>query len=140
MKIYKTDDKIAIAAKKAAMICMYAVRNPLHVFFEDHNYHNDPMDFERECNEMFREKNGEALYQFIRAFLDEFDALNKEERRAAYRLYHKKVDYLASKWRRKIRENSCPVKPGYGCCYRHYLDTDGHIYVETDLGVKLRQF
>lgn len=142
MKIYKTDTPVTVAAKKAAMICQYSIHNPLHVFFEDHNYHSNPMDFERKCNERYREKNGDRMYQFIKEFLDEFDALSKEERREAYRLYRKKSDYLANKWRKKIAENSKPQEPGsiLGIAYRHYLGADGHIYVKTFLGVELMQF
>ena len=141
MKIYKTDDQITALAKKAAMICNYTIHNPFHVSFEDRNFGKDwDLNFERSCNEKYREKNGDRMYQFIREFIDDLGALNGDDRMAVYRLARKKRDYLAKKWDRKIKDNSRPVKPGFGCCYRHYLDPDGHIYVETDLNVKLKQF
>lgn len=141
MKIYKTDDPITALAKKGAMICHYAIHNPFHVSFEDGNFGKDwDLNFERKYNEKYHEKNGDRLYEFIREFIDDLDALNGDDRMAVYRLSRKKGDYLRKKWDRKIRENSRLVRPGFGCCYRHYLDSDGRIYVETDLGVKLLQF
>lgn len=141
MKIYKTDDPITALAKRGAMICNYAICNPFHVSFEDRNFSKDwNLNFERKYNERYREKNGDLMFQFIREFIDELDALSRDDRMAVYRLTRKKWDYLAQKWDRKIKANSRPVQRGFGCCYHHYLDSDGHIYVETDLGVKLRQF
>lgn len=142
MKIFKTDDKITVLAKQAAMICEYAIHSPLHVTFEDGNYNYDtPMDFERRYNEKYREVNGELMYQFVQQFLDEFDKLDKEERKACYRLFRKKWDYLGNKWLLKIRKNSKPYDhKTEGLAWKHYLAEDGHIYVETFLGVKLKQF
>ena len=141
MKIYKTDSRITALAKKGAMVCQYAIHNPLHVSFEDGNFsRNWDLNFERKSNEKYRAKNGDRLYQFIREFIDDLDALSGDDRMIVYRLTRKKLDYLARKWERKIKDNSRPVKPGDGYWYRHYLDRDGHIYVETDLGIKLLQF
>ncbi len=141
MKIYKTDDPITTLAKKGAMICQYAIHNPFHVSFEDRNFGKDwDLNFEREANEKYRAENGERLYQFIREFIDALDTLNGDDRMAVYRGSRKKWDYLAGKWRRKILKNSHPVRPGGGYAYRQYLDPDGHIYVETDLGIKLLMF
>lgn len=142
MKIYKTDDQITALAKKGAMICQYSIHNPFHVSFEDGNFHKDwDLGFERKCNEKYREKNGERMYLFIRDFIDGLEALNGEDRVTVYRLTRKKWDYLARKWERKILANSKPIDRRWqGYAYKHYLDTDGHIYVETDLRVKLLQF
>lgn len=141
MKIYKTDDPVTALAKRGTMICHYAIHNPFHVSFEDCNFGRDwDLNFERKCNEKYRAKNGDRLYQFIREFIDDLDALNGDDRMAVYRLTRKKQDYLAKKWKRKIRDNSRPIQQSCGYAYRHYLDLDGHIYVETDLGVKLLQF
>lgn len=141
MKIYKTDDPITALAKRGAMICNYSIHNPFHVSFEDGNFYRDwDLSFERKYNEKYREKNGDRLYEFIQEFIDDLNALNSDDRMAVYRGTRKKWDYLAKKWERKIKANSEPVAPGMGYWYRHYLDQDGHIYVETNLGVKLLQF
>lgn len=142
MRIFKTDDKITVAAKKAAMICEYAIRNPLHATFEDGNYNYDtPMDHERKWNEKHREKNGERMYQFIEQFLNEFDELTREERKEAYRLFRKKWAYLDQRWMKKIRENSKrPALGEGGMIWHHYLAADGHICVKTDLGIEFVQF
>lgn len=142
MRIYETDNQITVLAKKGAMICQYAIANPFHVSFEDRNFHKDwDLNFEREANERYREENGERMYQFIRDFIDGLEVLSGEDRVTVYRLARKKWGYLARKWEWKILANSKPIDrrwQGYG--YMHYLDEDGHIYVETDLRVKLLQF
>lgn len=130
MKIFKNDTPVIVAAKKAAMICQYSIHNPLHVFFEDYNFHYNPMDFERECNEEYKTENGELMYEFIKQFLDEFDRLSKTERRQAFCLYRKKGFYLYKKWRKKL--NHSPW-------FKHYLAEDGHIYFETN-EVRVRAF
>lgn len=141
MKIYKTDDSVTALAKRGAMICQYAIHNPFHVSFEDHNFSkNWDLNFERWANEKYRVENGELLYQFIQEFIDDLEALDGDSRMIVYRLIQKKLNYLGRKWERKILDNSRPVQPGSGYWYRHYLDHDGHIYVETDLGIKLLQF
>lgn len=140
MRFTKNDTPVTIAAKKAAMICTYAIKNPLHVFFEDGNYHRNPMTFERECNEEFRQENGEKMALFIAQFLDEFDALDSQQRREAYVLFSQKWRYLQNRWSKKIAENSKPREKGRGCCYRHYLSDAGSICVKTDLDVELIQF
>ena len=140
MRIYKTDNNVTIAAKKAAMICNYAIHNPLHVFFEDRNFHLNPVDFEKNINEKFRKENGERMYQFVKDFLDEFEFLNAQERRAAYRLYFSKGDYLGKKWHEKILVSSNPIPPGGGLSYKRYLKEDGHIYIKTDKDIELLQF
>ena len=98
------------------------------------------MDFERECNEMFKSENGQHMFEFIETFLDEWDELTPAEKREAYRLFFKKWRYLQRRWRNKLLANSKPRPKGSGCCYRHYLGEDGHIYVKTDLGIELFQF
>ncbi len=130
MKIFKNDTPVIVAAKKAAMICQYSIHNPLHVFFEDYNFHYNPMDFERECNEKYKAENGELMYEYIKKFLDEFDRLNETERRQAFCWYRKKSFYLYKKWRKKLN---------YSPWYRHYLENDGHIYFETN-EVRFRVF
>lgn len=140
MKILKNDNKVTALAKKAAMVCQYAIHNPLHVFFEDGNFHTGKLELERKWNEEFKDKNGQALYEFINIFCDEWDALNKEEKREAFRLFYKKWDYLSRKWRNKILTNSNPVPKGSGFCYTRYLGEDGHIYVKTDKNIHLMQF
>ena len=140
MKILKSDNNVTALAKKAAMICEYSISNPLHVFFEDCNFHAKPMNFERECNEMFKSENGQHMFDFIKTFLDEWDELTPTEKREAYRLFYKKWRYLQRRWRNKILENSTPKPKGSGFCYKHYLGEDGHIYVKTDKQIELLQF
>ena len=105
MRIYKSDPPEVVCAKKAAMICEYAIHNPLHVFFEDGNVHRGPMNFERNCNDEYRHENGKLMYEFIRQFLNEFEELPPERRWPVYRLVRKKWEYIARNWRKKIRMN-----------------------------------
>lgn len=140
MRILKNDDQLTICAKKAAMICQYAIKNPLHVFFEDYNFHTDPMDFERICNDAGKYENGPIMHEFIDKFLTEWDELGPNEKRQAFRLYIKKSRYLSRRWEKKILENSNPKPQGSGFCYRRYLSEDGHIYVKTDKEIELLQF
>lgn len=141
MRISQNDELEVKLAKKAAMICHYAIRNPLHVFFEDGNVHRGSMSFERECNDMFRKENGKLMYEFIREFLNEFEELPTNRRWPVYFLYRKKAEYLHRKWRRKIvSQSSHPENINGGFIYKHYLGEDGHIYVKTDIGVVLRWF
>lgn len=140
MRIFKTDTPEEKCAKKAAMICQYAIKNPLHVFFEDGNVHRGPMNFERGCNEDYRAANGNFMYEFVREFLDEFEALPTDRRWPVYRLYRKKAEYLARKWRKKIRANSTNSNGVGSMWYRHTLGDDGHIYVTTDIGIQLLEF
>ncbi len=141
MKIFATDSLEVKCAKKAAMICCYAIKNPLHVFFEDGNVHRGSMQFEYDCNDQDRKENGEFMYEFIREFLNEFEELPSDRRWPVYRIYRRKAEYLNREWRKKIVQNSSDptnTKGGFG--YKHYLGEDGHIYVKTDVGVELRQF
>ena len=140
MKIFKSDPPEVVCAKKAAMICQYSIKNPLHVFFEDGNVHRDSMNFERGCNEDYRAANGDYMYEFVRVFLDEFEALPVDRRWPVYRLYRKKAEYLDRKWRKRIRVNSSEPNSVGSMWYRHTLGDDGHIYVTTDIGVHLMQF
>lgn len=140
IRITKNDTPVTISAKKAAIICTYAIRNPLHVFFEDGNFHTGPMGFEREWNEEFREENGERMYELIAQFLDEFEELNEEERRESFRLFRRKWDYQEDKRHKKILENSEPRPKGSGLGYRVYLKEDGHIYAKTDLNIEVLLF
>ncbi len=142
MKIYKTDDIITSLGKRGAMICHYSIHNPFHVSFEDGNFNRDwDLGFERKWNEQLREKNGERMYQFISTFIDELESLNRDERVSVYKLVRKKWNYLDRKWMQKICKNSKPRDRNIcGIAYKHYLAEDGHIYVETDLGIKLLQF
>lgn len=140
MRIFKTDTPEEKCAKKAAMICQYAIKNPLHVFFEDGNVHRGPMNFERGCNEDYHAANGDYMYEFVREFLDEFEALPADRRWPVYRLYRKKAEYLARKWRKKIRANSANSNGIGSVWYRHTLGDDGHIYVTTNIGIQLLVF
>ena len=141
MKIYQNEDPEFRCAKMAAMICHYAIKNPLHCFFEDGNVHHAPMSFERDLNDKYRTANGELMYEFIRNFLDEFEKLPPGRRLPVYRLYRKRAEYLSRKWRKKLVENSSEPQNSYGSIsYKHYLGSDGHIYAMTDAGVELRQF
>lgn len=125
MRIRKSDSLEVRCAKKAAMISMYAMHNPLHVFFEDGNVHRGPMNFERNCNDQYRNKNGKLMYEFIREFLNEFEELPPERRWPVYRLYRKKLEYLARKWRKK-RVEAAGEK--WDRIYQMLLAPDGHIY------------
>ena len=140
MRITKNDPPEVVCAKKAAMICQYAIKNPLHVFFEDGNVHKRPMNFERGCNEDYRSANGEFMYEFVREFLDEFEALPVDRRWPVYRLYRKKAEYLSRKWRKKIRMNSAGFTKLGSMWYHHALGDDGHIYVTTNIGIQLLVF
>jgi hypothetical protein len=140
MKIFKSDPPEIICAKKAAMISMYAIHNPLHVFFEDGNVHRGPMNFERSVNDECRDKNGELMYEFVRQFLNEFEELPVDMRWPVYRLYRQRYDYLSRKWRKKIRANSTDPMGCGSLWYRRSLEEDGHIYVITNIGIKLMQF
>ena len=140
MRIFKSDNNITVLAKKAAMICEYSICNPLHVFFEDCNFHTNPMDFERECNEIFKSDNGQHMFDFIETFLDEWDKLTPAEKLESFHLFHKKWKYLHRRWKNKILENSTPKPKGAGFVFAHYLGEDDHIYVKTDKQIELLQF
>ena len=140
MRIYTTDSVVTALAKKAAMISVYSIHNPLHCYFEDGNVHADPMDMERMFNERWKAANGQQMYEYISAFLDEFERLDLQDRRSVYRMYRKKWDYLSRKWLTRIRKNSKPQTEGSGLLWHHYLGEDGHVYVKTDNDVVLLQF
>lgn len=141
MKIFETDTLECRCAKKAAMICQYAINNPLHVFFEDGNVHNAPMAFERTLNDTYRLQNGKPMYEFIREFLNEFEQLPQDRRLPVYRWYRKKAEYLRRRWVKKIRKHSLDPQDVQGSLsYQRFLGADGHIYVRTDAGVTLCQF
>lgn len=141
MRIYKSDSKENAAAKKGAMICEYSIHNPFHVSFEDGNFHrNWDLQFELRANERYRKENGDLMYEFIRSFIDDLMDMSSDERMQVYRLTRKKWAYLSNRWRRRILADSNPRAPGCGAAYKHYLSSDGHIYVETDKGIKIKQF
>ena len=138
-RITKKDTKISILAKRAAVICQFAIHNPLHVAFEDRNY--DPrykLEAEKQWNEKYRKKNGELLYHLIRSFLIEMDKMTEEEGQEVYKLFRKKWDYLAERVHKTIAAESSPKNKGVS--YRHYVGEDGHVYIETDTGTKMRFF
>lgn len=141
MKIRKTDDTITVLAKKAAMITMYTIKNPLHVYFEEGNVTGDPMDFERIWNDIYRDDNGERMYEFIGSFLDEFEPLSIEDRRKVYQKYGDKVAYLAGKWRNKLRNSvNPPIPADKGMVFHQTLQEDGHIYFRVFSGPELLAF
>lgn len=140
MKNEKTTPSAKILSRKAAIICTYAIQNPLHVFFEDGNFHARPMTLERDANEEFREKNGERMYQLIAQFLDEFEELSEEERREVYRQFRRKWGYWQDKFSKKVRANSKPCPKGSGFGYSYYLKENGGLYAKTDLGVEILMF
>ena len=138
-RVTKKDTKVSILAKQAAVICQFAIHNPLHVAFEDGNYNpQNKLGYEKRWNEKYRKKNGELLYYLILSFLNEMDEMTEEERREVYRLFRKKWGYLAERCRRTIAANSSPNNKGRA--YKHYVGENGHIYVETDTGTKIRFF
>ena len=138
-KIFFTDKHTEIMGKKAAMICVYAIHNPLHVSFEDGNFRSDSsFKVETESNETHRKNNGEHMYQFIHEFLNELKSMPPAERCLVYRSYQKKIKYLTERWHKLIRKYSYP--PKYGLSYRHVLEEDGHIYIITDKDIRLCQF
>lgn len=139
MRIFKTDTKEVVLAKKAAMICQYSIYNPLHVFFEDGNFHTKDLDSERQWNDEYLDKNGQLMHDFVEQFINEWNLLTPKEKRECYILFRKKWDYLSNKWSRKLIKYSFP-RPRGGICYEHYLKEDGHIYIKTDRGFELLQF
>lgn len=138
--IKKMDSTTTKLAKLAAMICVYSIRNPLHVAFEDGNFSPESdLSFERKFNQKFRSYNGELIYNLIDTFLDEMKEISSEERRIVYHLFQKKWRYLADKWAKLIKSYSKPSSYG-SYAFRKFLVDDGHIYIETDQRFLLQMF
>lgn len=132
------DTKVTKLAKQAAIICCFAIRNPLHVSFEDGNicWHNeDSFESEYEWNKEDRSKNGEKMFQYIEDFLNEFTSLSVKDRKECYWIFREKTwKYLENKISRKATEKGSPR------AYRHYLDDDGSICIATISGEILFKF
>ena len=132
------DTKVTRLAKQAAIICCFAICNPLHVSFEDGNicWHNeDSFESEYEWNKEDRSKNGEKMFQYIEDFLNEFTSLSVKDRKECYWIFREKTwKYLENKISRKAKEKGSPR------AYRHYLDDDGSICIATISGEILYKF
>lgn len=131
MEIYRinpTDKKTTVLAKKAAIICVFAIDNPLHVAFEDCNLHPwADMKSEFRWNEECREANGEKMYEYIKDFLVDFTSLTAQEQSKCYKDFCKKNDYLWDKVWGKIKKLSKEKYPSF----KHFLGNDGNIYITT---------
>ena len=136
--ITSKDTKVVKLAKRLAIICCFAIHNPLHVYFEDGNicgHYDKSFDFEFESNKKYRDKNGEKMFQYIEDFLNEFILLTVEERKECYWIFRKKTwRYLANKISRKAKEKGSPR------AYCHYLDDNGDICIATISGEILYKF
>lgn len=137
-RITSKDTKVTKLAKQAAIICCFAIHNPLHVSFEDGNicgYYDKSFDFEFESNKEYRDKNGEKMFQYIENFLNEFVSLSAKERKECYWILRKKTwRYLADKIFRKAKEKGSPRM------YCHYLDENGDICIAAMSGEILYKF
>lgn len=134
IKITNKDNKIQILAKMAANICCYAMENPLHVFFEDGNFHTRYLTREKEQNERVKFENGIKMYNYINHFIDNWDTLSDDDKVSAFNLFEKKWDYLNNKISNRIRKVTNTPKES-SLLLRHKLNYDGSIswmsYAET---------
>lgn len=131
------DIKVTKLAKQAAIICCFAIHNPLHVSFEDGNicWRDGSFESEYEWNKEDCSKNGEKMFQYIEDFLNEFTSLSVKDQKECYWIFHDMTwKYLASKISRKAKEKGSPR------AYRHYLDDNGDICIATISGEILYKF
>lgn len=107
IKILQSDNRIQILAKMAANICFYAKANPLHCFFEDGNFHLDPLHYEKEFNNEPEnlEANGFKMYKYILCFINHWNDLDDSQKKECFNLYRKKFSYLNNKCWNKIERS-----------------------------------